>query len=154
MYANLELGRTIDDVNNAANIVEKKIKAFLEISNEEKAVLEKGMFTINVLNRIEDATRKAKEYIQSVGYFENDITTKIWNNTDFFKKEDFERILNNLDVLKKSFFVYENTPSTPTARFYFENLNDIEKILYDLHSVVDYIFENALECGSFECGEY
>lgn len=154
MYANLEFGRTIDDVNNAARIIEEKIKSFSEVSNKEKAVLEKGMFTINVLNRIEDAASKAKENMQIAGYFDNEIITRTWDNTDFFKKEDFERILNNLDVLKKSFFVYKNTPSTPTARFYFENLNDIEKILYDLHSVLDYVFENSFECGTFECGEY
>lgn len=153
MYENLEFQRKKEDVENSTQIIESKIKKFIQLTDYEKTILEKGVFTITVLNRIENAQKEAVKQMQSFGYYNNEIVNKEWVANDYFTKDDFERIIQNLNIIIKSFFVYHDTPKVPNANFHYTVLNDIEKILYDIFLVLDYMEENFLECGNFDCGE-
>jgi hypothetical protein len=49
--------------------------------------------------------------------------------------------------------VFSSTPQNPKAKYYFEDLNRMEKILFDLEEMAKQIKDNYLICGTFECGE-
>lgn len=146
--------RTINDITAAKQIYENKVKKFQTLTDEDIEQLEKGYLTKNTLNRIEDKTEEIKDTIYEMGYLNIDgISTQTWSDTDYFKINDFLRILQNLDILKSAFMTYITTPTTPQARYYFSNINDIEKILFDLDNLIDNVKENYRICGDYNCGE-
>lgn len=146
--------RTINDIIAAKQIYENKVKKFQTLTDEDIEQLERGYLTKNTLNRIEDKTEEIKDTIYEMGYLNIDgISTETWSDTDYFKRNDFLRILQNLDILKSAFMAYRTTPTTPQARYYFSNLNDIEKILFDLDNLIDNVKENYRICGDYNCGE-
>jgi hypothetical protein len=145
--------RTISDINAAKEIITEKVKHFLQLTSTEIETLERGTITINTLNRIEDKQAELKELFNKVGYWNTNILNKTWTFNDIFDASDFERILNNLDVLRNAFYEYFDTPITPTADYHFENINSIERILYDLERMIVDMKSKYRQCGTFECGE-
>lgn len=149
--------RTQFDVDNAEKIRVTKVKTFSPLSDSEIETLEKGFLTINTLNRIEDKQTELKQLFNGLGYWSIDITNKSWKLGDNFtskgKGNDFQRIIDNENTLRNAFFVYSYTPSTPNISFGFEDINSIEKILYDLDVMINDVKSNYLICGTFECGE-
>lgn len=144
--------RTLDDVEKAIELREK-VKRFEELTEDEIATMERGMLTLNVLNRIESKQFEVNDEINDIGYWNTNILNKQWTNTEVFNKSDFERILNNLNILKEAFFVYSSTPTTPKASYNYKNINGIEKILYDIEKMIAEVKSNFRECGTFYCGE-
>jgi hypothetical protein len=145
--------RTKYDVENAIIIREEKVKKFQELTDDDIIILEKGFLTINTLNRIEEKQKELKNIFEKSFYFVDEIENKKWNYEDIFKKEDWQRILHNCDILKKSYFVYSSTPKIPDEKFTkYQNINDLEKTLYDLNVMIEDVKSNYRECGAFECG--
>lgn len=146
--------RTQTDVDEAQRIREEKVKKFLELTESEISILERGMLTKNTLNRIEQKQAELKNIINGLGYRNTNITNKTdWNDTDIFTEADFQRIINNENVLKNAFFIYSDTPKTPNISFNYEDINSLEKILVDLAVMVNDVKSNYRECGNFECSE-
>ena len=137
--------RTQSDVDSAKNIRETKLKKFSTLSDSDILVLEKGFFTFNTINR--------KQLLNTLGYLNISIVNKTWALGDDFSESDFQRIIDNENLLRESFFVYSYTPDTPGISFYFEDINSLEKILYDIENMVDDVKNNYRICGTFECGE-
>ena len=108
--------------------------------------------TISTLNRIENKQMELKSLLNSIGYWNNKIENKEWSYNEIFDILNFQRILKNTEILKKSFFTFSDTPSVPTANYYFSNINNLEKILYDLEEMIEYVKSNYRECGNFYCG--
>lgn len=145
--------RTQNDVNEAIRLREEKIKKFEELTEAEVSILEKGTMTVNTLNRIENKQSELKGAFNSIGYWNIETNNKQWDYTQIFDEVEFQRIVNNTDILRNAFFVYKNTPSTPRVSYYYSDINSLEKILYDLEEMMEYVKDNYLECGTFECGE-
>ena len=145
--------RTLEDITDAQEIRANKVQKFLPLTDNEVEILERGMLTINTLNRIERKQEELKEMFSEMGYLNVKIDVKQWENDKIFYDTDLERIINNNDSLKKSFLAYQDTPPTPTPKYYFTNINDLEKILFDLEKMVNDVKNNYRECGNFECGE-
>lgn len=145
--------RTQNDVNEAIRLREEKIKVFEELTEAEVSILEKGMMTVNTLNRIENKQSELKGAFNSIGYWNIETNNKQWDCTQIFDEVEFQRIVHNTDILRNAFFVYKNTPSTPRVSYYYSDINSLEKILYDLEEMMEYVKDNYLECGTFECGE-
>lgn len=155
--------RTQEDVDTAIRLRNEKVKfdpITMQPINPEKlteseiATLEKGMLTINTLNRIEAKQEELKNLFEEDFYFVGEIIHKYWNNTGTFKQEDFDRILYNLEMLKKAYFVYSNTPKIPNNNYrQYQVINDVEKILDDLDIMISDVKSHYRECGTFECGE-
>lgn len=145
--------RTIDDVNTAIEILNslKNGGYFPGLTASEKETLERGTLSLSTLNRIEDKMKELKTEFGDMGYFVG-LETKHWSNGDIFKTEDFARILNNIKALRMVFYVKPDTPDTPKARYHFDNLNKIEKILHDLESMIDVVIMYAPQCGNTYCG--
>lgn len=146
--------RKKSDVNTAKNLILSKVQKGTALTADETAILEKGTLTINTLNRIENKHSELATLLSNVGYYSEPITTKTWNYSGLFTSDEFDRIINNTDILRKSALIYESTPNTPLPDYYYENINAIEKILYDIESMVEEIKSLFLECGTFECGEF
>lgn len=132
----------------------KKIQKGYDLTEEETEEIERGTLTINTLNRIEDKISELKNILDDMDYKSENLTSYRWNFGDFFLQKDFERILDSIKKLKNSFFVYQYTPDIPGLNYrHFQNINDVEKIIFDISQMIDDVLNNYRECGNTECGE-
>lgn len=145
--------RTQNDVDTAIRLRKEKVQTFQELTENEIAILEKGMFTLNTLNRIEEKQEDLKGIFNDMGYWNVPITNKSWDNTQIFDEKEFQRIIDNTNVLRQAFFVYKDTPNTPPISYHWQDINALEKILYDLDVMINDAKSHYRECGTFECGE-
>lgn len=145
--------RTKQDVQNAVKIRDEKIKSFQEITAEEEAILNRGMLTAQTLNRIEQKQEDLKNLFNEMGYWNTPVENKQWSTNQLFDEVEFNRIVNNANVLRGAFFVFKGTPPTPPVSYYYEDINALEKILFDLDVMINDVKSHYRECGAFECGE-
>lgn len=146
--------RTQADVDEAVQIRNDKVKNFEALTDSDVSTLERGMLTINTLNRIEEKQAELKNLLNAIGYWNTDITNKnSWAKDDIFFKENFQRIIDNENILRNAFFTYNDTPNTPDISFHYEDINALEKILFDLDVMINDVKSHYRECGNFECGE-
>lgn len=141
--------RTNNDITKAKELRMRGIP----FSDTEKEILERGTITINTLNRIEKKQSELKEILNSLGYFNASITNKSWSYTDIFNASEFQRLVDNNVVLRKAFFVFSNSPRNAVAKYQYVEINCLEKILYDLEEMAEYVINHSLECDTFYCGE-
>lgn len=120
-------------------------------SEEEINTLERGMVTINTLNRIEEKQEEIADSISEMGYPVS-IENKTWNQQDVFFFEDLKRIVSNVEKLRISFFALNETPANPRAEYHYREFNLIEKVLLDIQNNVIFAEENYKTCGNAECG--
>ena len=154
--------RTQNDVDTARIIRNEKVKFdpitmqptnLDELTPTELEILIKGTFNYTDLNRIESKQEELKNLFNDMGYWNTPITNKTWGENDIFNADEFQRILDNTNVLRQAFFVYKATPNTPPISFYWDDINSLEKILYDLDVMINDVKSNYRYCGEFECGE-
>lgn len=147
--------RTESDINAAKKIRSEKLQNGQALTSADIEVLERGTLTINTLNRIEHKQAELKELFVKLGYFDiSAVATQEWTYSDYFLTSDFNRILGNLDILKKAFFVYTSTPATPGNNYLkYQTINDVEKNLFDLETMINNIKDRYRFCGTFTCGE-
>ena len=145
--------RTQNDVDIAILLRNTKVKKFETLTESEIATLEKGTLTINTLNRIETKQEELKNLFNEMGYWNTPTTNKTWGENDIFNVDEFQRILDNTNVLRNAFFVYKETPNTPPISYYWDDINALEKILYDLDVMISNVKADYIYCGEFECGE-
>ena len=145
--------RTASDVESARQIISQKVQQFLELTEDEIAILEKGCVTVDTLNRIENAQKGLTASLVKMRYTPLGVANKEWTFDDIFNENDFNRIIDNLTRIEDAFFVYNATPKTPTPKYHYQNFNDIEKILFDVSAMIDDVKSNYRECGTFQCGE-
>lgn len=143
--------RTQNDVDTAILLRDTKVKKFEMLTESEIVTLEKGTLTINTLNRIENKQIEIAELFSNLS-INVDIENKNWEENQIFDKTEFQRILDNLNVLVKSFCVYSNTPNIPKISYHFEDINAIEKILFDLEELYNKALKSFLYCGITYCG--
>ena len=145
--------RTQNDVDTAKLLRDTKVKKFETLTESEIATLEKGTLTINTLNRIEEKQEDLKGILNDMGYWNTPITNKVWGENDIFNVVDFQRILDNTNVLRNAFFVHKDTPNTPPISYHWQDINALEKILYDLDVMINDVISHYRECGTFQSGE-
>ena len=145
--------RTQNDVDTAIVLRREKVQTFQELTESEIATLEKGTMTINTLNRIENKQDILKGLFNEMGYWNTQITNKAWGENDIFNVDKFQRIIDNTNILRQAFFVYKGTPNTPPISYHWQDINALEKILYDLDVMINDVKSNYRECGTFESGE-
>ena len=149
--------RTQNDVDTAILLRNTKVKKFETLTESEIATLEKGTLTINTLNRIENKQEELKNLFNNMGYWNTPITNKTWGENDIFNADEFQRILDNTNVLRQAFFVYKSTPNTPPISYHYNDINALEKILYDFDNeiggMIKDVKSNYRECGTLESGE-
>lgn len=73
-------------------------------------------------------------------------------STNFITKTWWTQILNCVQVERDAYLTYETTPPTPSTLNKFKDINDVEKILEDVYSILNAQFFKY--CGeSYYCGE-
>lgn len=145
--------RTKADVDSAKEIIDSKVKLFLELTDEDLQILERGTIGIGTINRISNKQISLKNKMESNGYFVKNINTKIWDYNDIFGENDFLQLINNTVLLRDAFFTYSDTPANVYLSYDYENINNLEKILVDIENILDYMIANFRECGTFYSGE-
>ena len=143
--------RTQEDVDAANSLRNKKVKEFENLTSEEINTLERGTITINTLNRIENKQKELVELLSQLS-INVDIKNKNWEEKQIFNQAEFQRILDNLNVLVKSFCVYSNTPNIPEISYNYNDINAIEKILFDLEELYNKALKSFIYCGITYCG--
>lgn len=146
--------RTIEDVTQALEIRKNYVQKGLPLEQSQIDILERGTLTINTINRIENKIQELQNKFNEIYYFCGDVSIKNWQYSQiFYYKTEFTRILHNIELLMQAFYVKNDTPQIPEIDIYFQNINDMEKILYDLETVYNDMQLLFRECGTFECGE-
>lgn len=146
--------RTIEDVTQALEIRKNYVQKGLPLEQSQIDILERGTLTINTINRIENKIQELQNKFNEIYYFCGDVSIKNWQYSQIFYYEtEFTRILHNIELLMQAFYVKNDTPQIPEIDVYFQNINDMEKILYDLETVYNDMQLFFRECGTFECGE-
>lgn len=137
--------RNQNDVDTAILLRDTKVKNFEALTEIEIATLEKGTLTINTLNRIESKISELNSLLETLGYVPFDMVVKTWEYTDIFSVDEFNRIIANVGMLRAAIPMMKDTPDTPLAEYYYSNINDLEKILYD----VDFLLNNSQKNVNF-----
>ena len=145
--------RTQNDVDTAIRLRREKVQTFQALTESEIATLEKGTITYNTINRIENKQQELKNLLNDMGYWNTSITNKTWGENDIFNADEFQRIIDNTNVLRQAFFIYKETPNTPTISYHYNDINALEKILHDLDVMINDVKSHYRQCGAFECGE-
>lgn len=145
--------RTKSDVDAALSIRADYVQQGAELTAKQVEQLERGTITINTLNRIENKQKSLKSLFNAMGYWNTPTTNKEWQYTDIFDEVNFHRIINNLDILRGAFFVFKSTPKTPPVSYHYEDINSLEKILFDLDVMINDVKSRYRRCGTFRCGE-
>lgn len=146
--------RTIEDVTQALEIRKNYVQKGLPLEQAQIDILERGTLTINTINRIENKIQELQNKFNEIYYFCGDVSIKNWQYSQIFYYEtEFTRILHNIELLMQAFYVKDDTPQIPEIDVYFQNINDMEKILYDLETIYNDMQLLFRECGTFECGE-
>ena len=143
--------RSQEDIDTAIRLRNEKVKEFETLTSEEINTLERGTITINTLNRIENKQTELANLFSQLSINVN-IKNKNWEQTQIFNETEFQRILDNLNELVKSFYVYSNTPNVPKISYHFEDINAIEKILFDLEELHNKALKSFVYCGTLYCG--
>lgn len=144
--------RTSQDVVMAKKIRSEKIQKFLELTEDEQRVLERGFLLLSTIERIQQKQIEIKKIIEGLLYLGAKITIDEFNRNDFFRLPDLQTLIKNNESLIKAFMVYKNTPLTANAKFEFEQFNKIEKMLADMESLIYDIQDSYRICGTFDCG--
>lgn len=134
-----------------ASILRLKVQSGQTLTSAENQVYERGICSVTMLNRIENAQKTLAEALISAGYMIH-IQNKTWTENDILYRADYNRILQNLDVLKNAFTVYASTPGNPGFLYGWKEANEAEKILSDLDSAVSDMKQNYKLCGKAKCG--
>ena len=111
---------------------------------------DKGFYRYTDLNRIEGFME------QLSAEFQLRINTKTdWARGDYVYVSDLVRIQNNLASLKRVIRGYNDTPLLPETLSFltYEQANNIEKILFDIDSLVTLWSDSFRESGTFYAGE-
>lgn len=149
--------RTQEDVDRAIYLNQKYMSG--TITDEEKAEWQsdlKGALNASDLNRIEgNIAELANDIAKEVLSFDlKSIVTKQWSGTGLPRVSDFLRIKNNVQALRDAWYTTGATPDTPEPPLnYFEKINDIERILHDLHETYLATISHYDYCGEFYAGE-
>ena len=124
-------------------------KGWANMTAEEQAEWSAGMkgaYTYMDLNRVEKAVSTIASFMGLT------VDTKTdWTAADFPTAAEMNRFLGNIKALRAAappLFGVPDTPSTMSKMTY-KKANDIEKILKEMHTVVD----SAPRCGEYFAGE-
>lgn len=147
------INRTASDVE-LAKTLRAKIQSGNQLTDAEVLSIERGTLTINTLNRIENKMSELQTRLNLYVYMISGVIVKSWQHEDYFVHDlEITRWQNNLEILKDAFYTYTGTPNPPNSVLNYQGANDVERILFDVESILDDMISRFRECGTFECGE-
>lgn len=145
--------RTQEDVENAKRTIIEKVQKFYELSDEDLEILERGTVTIDTVNRISKKQDELLGLFVSLGYYGGEFEPLEWRVGDIFNEYDLMSLINRNEVLRPIFFTYSDTPGRAALEYTYNAFNDIERLLFDLEKMYEFVVANIKECDTFDSGE-
>ncbi len=112
----------------------------------------KGCLNVDDLNRIEDNIKYLSEELNNYAY-DNETIYKNWVITDTVTKESVDRILGNANNLVNAYYQITSSPNVPSKMITFVQVNNLEKLLFDIKKAVTDMENSFRLCGSFVSGQ-
>lgn len=153
---NLITDRTISDVEKVKTLRNKGYESLSESELREWLSGLKGSYNASDLNRVAAAVDYVSNRLTDNGYTPPQEKLKTdWNDMDVFKTSDMEYYLSVIHKLRNAITVFPTTPLAPSVNnaFTYKEANDIEKILFDVNSIIDLVISFVLYTGDLYCGE-
>ena len=116
----------------------------------------KGMYTHNDLLRVETTVENLAVQLRKLGYDVPEMTIRYdWTYEDVITKEEIDRYFSNIETLRSVRGVFSSTPKTPSTQenFNYSKANNIERILYDISTIVDNQKKSWCYMGEIISGE-
>lgn len=100
-------------------------------------------------NRIETNCKELAELLNVSGL----ITKLDWTIQDFPTSDNIQRIIGNVSAIREAWYTYRGTPEVPKSMKTWQQLNDLERIIWDVYTMK--MDNNNAVCyaGEFYAGE-
>lgn len=107
------------------------------------------------LNRIENNCLFLKEKMESYGYLCTVNVKLDWVIDDFLRLDDINRIKQNVLNLVECYYSLPDSPiiSLVPTKLDFTQVNGIEKMIFDLETILNRMIDSFLYCGTFYSGQ-
>lgn len=126
--------------------------AISQIKSGNNSTEFKGCFNVTDINRIENNTRYIADRLNVLKYT-NSIETKLWDMYGIPNITEVTRLINNVSKIIAAYYKPDGSPSLPSTLLTYEQVNNLEQMLYMIKHLIDNE-ENAFRyCGTFNCGE-
>lgn len=134
------------DIINARKIFTNKIQKFIALTEEEQDTIEKAFFNTTAINRITSKMIEIWSEIVSYGGNKKDCEdVREWNRQEIFTVSNFANIKGNILFIINQLFVlnlveaetYESAYQKLTLEYVYTNLNNLEKLLFDIHNIFE-----------------
>lgn len=114
---------------------------FDRVQADVDQMTKKAYIAYDDLNRVENAVWQISETLNHMGYRNTIVRRKAWKMDDFRTEADMVRLRNNIQAIRNAYYTPSSTPLTPDRITYTSiyQANAIEKILYDLGTLVEKI---------------
>lgn len=140
---------------SAIRATHQALKNWAELTDVEKAQLERGTLTYNTLNRVQSAVSALSAELTAAGYIHSVDIHADWANGDVMKLSDWAQYLANVQALRDAFYTLAETGELPAAtdKLGWQGANTIEKILADIDLLIGWMKSSYRRCGTFNSGE-
>lgn len=145
LYYGLHLitDRTLADVDSVQKLAEaiKNGVATAEQVQEYLTVHQKGAYTYEDLNRVEEAVLYVAKRLREFGHLSSLPVTQFWRVEDKINVDDFSRYFGNVAMLRNAITVWGSTPEAPNSAvgFDYSKANALEQILVDIDQILTHI---------------
>lgn len=141
--------RTESDVAEARSLIEYyKVNGEMTGSN----VL-KGCLNARDLNRIESNIQYLCDSLVGRYYFCDTPSVVTWSVNSIPKTTHITRITGNVAKLVSAYYKPPDSPVVPTNMTHYSQINDIEKMLHQMKTMIEHMDSSYRRCGTFSCGE-
>lgn len=112
----------------------------------------KGHYNVSDLNRVEEWCEYLANLLTSYSYKVDIQVKKNWQRPDFPTGSEMERIRQNINRLKEAYFSFTQIPEN-LEYMTIEKANDIEKILFEIDTLLNNVISQFNYCGEINSGE-
>lgn len=140
---NLITDRTVADVELWQSLKAKGWRLMTAEEQQQWATELKGCYNYTDLNRVESAVEYLGELLRYAGYAFNPETKTDWTRSNHVTKQDMTRYLGNIANLREVISLEPSTPEAPTIeeKFDYQSANNIEKIIGDVNTLTEKMYE-------------
>lgn len=123
--------RTQEDVERVAELSAKGFSNMTEAEQVEWLNGMKGALNASDIRRIENNVQLLSDVL------ELNLST-YYGKTVTLNGAYFKQLLVNVEAIRNAYMIHDDTPKTPTAPVNtYQKLNDIEKILHDVYTILN-----------------
>ncbi len=146
-FINPIFDRTQADVEYAINKIEQWK------GEDNPAVTElKGALNVTDLNRIENNIQELSDLLNQYYYLQQN-TQRTWALSDIGTVDAVNELLAKVQSLVDSYYVIYGSPSVPNKLNKYQEVNDVEKILFMIRAAIGDMVGSFKKCVTFKCGQ-